>query len=126
MRGISPARRVAFEALREVADGGYASDALRQKSGSLDARDAGLAAQIVFGCLRFQAQLDFLIFIYSGRKANRLDSAVLIALRTAIFQLRYLERIPPHAAVHEAVELVKREQRAAAGLVNAVLRKVNR
>jgi len=44
-----------------------------------------------------------------------------------IFQLRYLDRIPAHAAVAESVELVKRAQkRSAAGFVNAVLRKVNR
>lgn len=47
-------------------------------------------------------------------------------MRAAIFQLRYLDRIPAHAAVHDAVEWVKRRQRAASGLVNAVLRKVDR
>ena len=44
-----------------------------------------------------------------------------------IFQLRYLDRIPAHAAVAESVELVKHaHKRSAAGFVNAVLRKVNR
>ena len=52
---------------------------------------------------------------------------VRIALRMGIYQLRYLERIPAHAAVTESVELVKRaHKRSAAGFVNAVLRKVNR
>jgi 16S rRNA (cytosine967-C5)-methyltransferase len=126
MGEISPARRVAFDVLQAVARGGYASDILRPQTRHLSARDAGLAAQIVFGCLRFQAQLDYLISHYSGRKSDTLDPAVLIVLRTAIFQLRYLERIPTHAAVHEAVELTKAQKRAAAGFVNAVLRKVNR
>ncbi len=126
MMPISPARVTAFEVLQAVASGAYASDALRDRSRTLEARDAGLASQIVFGCLRQQAQLDYLIFLYSGRKASQLDVPVAIALRAAIFQLRYLERIPAHAAVHESVELVKREKRAAAGLTNAVLRKVNR
>ncbi len=123
---ISPARRVAFDVLESVAGGGYASDALRERSAKLERRDAGLASQIVFGCLRYQQQLDYLIFRYSGRKAEGLDLAVSIALRSAIFQLRYLERIPAHAAVDEAVELVKQHKRAAVGLTNAVLRKVNR
>ncbi len=112
--------------LRAVARGGYASDALLERSSSLESRDAGLASQIVFGCLRYQAQLDYLIRHYSGRRATDLDEPVLIALRAAIFQIRYLDRIPSHAAVHESVELVKREKRAAAGFANAVLRKVNR
>jgi 16S rRNA (cytosine967-C5)-methyltransferase len=123
---LSPARQAAFEVLTAVSEGHYASDLLREHTRTLEGRDAGLAAQIVFGVLRYQAQLDYLIEIYSRRQANTLDRAVLIALRTAIFQLRYLERIPPHAAVHETVELVKQYKRPAAGLVNAVLRKVRR
>lgn len=126
IRSISRARLAAFEVLRAVSEGAYASDILRIQSRSLDPRDAGLASQIVFGCLRFQAQLDHLIFLYSGRKAADLDLPVRLVMRMALFQLRYLERIPAHAAVHDSVELVKSQKRAAAGLTNAVLRKVTR
>jgi hypothetical protein len=55
---ISPARQVAFDVLRKVHAGGYASDLLVKYSDKLDSRDAGLASEIVFGCLRYQAQLD--------------------------------------------------------------------
>lgn len=123
---ISPARSVAFDVLLAVEGGSYASDDLRSRSVTLSGRDAGLASQIVFGCLRFQSQLDHLIGLYSGRKLADLDPEVRIALRGAIFQMRYLERVPPHAAVHDSVEFVKKRQRAATGLANAVLRKVNR
>ena len=123
---LAPARRVAFAVLEEVASGGYASDLLRDSTRGLSARDAGLAGQIVMGSLRVQNQLDYLIQHYSGRPAESLDLPVVIALRTAIFQLRYLERIPPHAAVDDAVEFVKQRKRAASGLTNAVLRKTNR
>jgi 16S rRNA (cytosine967-C5)-methyltransferase len=126
IRSISRARLAAFEVLRAVSDGAYASDTLRIESRSLDSRDAGLASQIVFGCLRFQGQLDYLIFRYAGRKAADLDLPVRLAIRMAIFQLRYLERVPAHAAVHDSVELVKSQKRAATGLTNAVLRKVTR
>jgi 16S rRNA (cytosine967-C5)-methyltransferase len=86
-----------------------------------------LAESIVLGCLRYQAQLDYLIEYFSGRKQPKLDDVVRIALRMGIFQLRYLDRIPAHAAVTESVELVKQaHKRSAAGFVNAVLRKVNR
>ncbi len=123
---ISPARRAAFAVLQAVSEGAYASDQLRSETRSLETRDAGLAAQIVFGCLRFQAQLDYLILTYSGKGANALDLPVRIALRMAIFQIRYLQRVPAHAAVHDSVELVKVHKRAATGLANAVLRKVTR
>ena len=118
------ARTVAFEILQRVERGGYASDLLRYAA--LDPRDAGLASQIVFGVLRFRAQLDFLIEHYGGR-ARKLDPQVRTALRMGLFQARYLERVPAHAALAESVELVKRARKtSAAGLVNAVLRKADR
>ena len=121
---ISPARQIAFDVLRKVHQGGYASDLLLQRSVQLDPRDAGLASEIVFGCLRYQAQLDYLI---ARRVPRAPDAEVRIALRMGIYQLRYLDRIPPHAAVGESVELVKRVHKAsAAGLVNAILRKTDR
>ena len=107
--------------------GGYASDLLRARCEGLKSRDAGLAGEIVFGVLRFQGQLDFLIGHFSGRPARKLDREVRLALRIGIYQLRYLSRIPRHAAVTESVEMVRRaRKRSATGLVNAVLRKVDR
>jgi len=121
---LSPARTAAFDILHRVEQGGYASDLLR--AAPLDSRDAGLAGEIVFGVLRRRAQLDYLIERYSGRRA-KLDVEVRQALRMGIYQLRYLDRVPAHAAVGESVGLVKRARKhSAAGFVNAVLRKVNR
>jgi len=124
---VSPAREIAFRVLKRVHGGGYASDLLRRQTAELEPRDAALAETIVFGCLRFQPQLDFLIESFARRAQPKLDEEVRIALRLGIYQLRYLERIPAHAAVAESVELVKRaHKRSAAGFVNAVLRKVTR
>ena len=125
LKRVSPAREIAFRVLQRAHGGGYATDLLRRESG--DPRDLALAESIVLGCLRHQSQLDYLIEFFSGRKQPKLDDEVRIALRMGIFQLRYLDRIPAHAAVAESVELVKQaHKRSAAGFVNAVLRKVNR
>ncbi|HEX3745426.1 MAG TPA: transcription antitermination factor NusB [Bryobacteraceae bacterium] len=122
----APARTLAFDILLRVERGAWASDLLLAHSAGLDSRDAGLAGEIVFGVLRYRAQLDFLIEHYSGRR-QKLDIEVRIALRMGIYQLRYLERIPPHAAVTDAVDLVKRaHKRSATGFVNAILRQVDR
>jgi 16S rRNA (cytosine967-C5)-methyltransferase len=122
----APARILAFDILRRVESGAWASDLLLAHSAGLDSRDAALASEIVFGVLRYRAQLDFLIEHYAGRR-QKLDLEVRIALRMAIYQLRHLERIPPHAAVTDAVDLVKRaRKRSAAGFVNAILRSVDR
>ncbi len=123
---VSPARRIAYSILQRVSGGGYATDLLLEQTLDLSSRDAGLASQLVFGCLRYQAQLDFLCFHYSRRRPADIEEAVRILLRMGIFQLRYLDRIPAHAAVNETVQLARQHRRAAAGFVNAVLRKVNR
>jgi len=121
---VSPARQIAYDILRKVADGGYASDLLLKHGAALDPRDAALASEIVFGCLRYQSQLDHLIRRFVPRT---LDPEIRLVLRMGIYQLRYLDRVPAHAAVSESVELAKRARKtSASGLVNAVLRKVDR
>lgn len=121
------AREIAFDILMAVETGGYASDLLTVRCETLPSRDAGLAASIVLGVLRYKSQVDYLIKHYSGKPVKKLDIEVVNALRMAIFQLRYLDRIPAHAAVGESVELIKRaRKRSATGFANAVLRKVNR
>ncbi len=118
------ARGFAFDVLDAVEHGGFADDLLRAKS--LEPQEANLANELVFGVLRHRGQLDYLIGHYSG-KTGKLDKEVRNALRLGIYQIRYLDRIPPHAAVSTSVDLVKRARKASAvGFVNAVLRKVNR
>lgn len=120
------AREVAFDAALRVEKGAWAEEVLRTAVAALPPRDADLAWELVFGPLRVQSQLDHLITLYSG-KTSKLDPEVRIALRMGIYQMRYLDRIPAHAAVSGAVDLVKRaRKRSAMGFVNAVLRKVNR
>ena len=115
---------VAFKVLQATEDGGYASDLLLTEAATLDSRDAGLASEIVFGCLRRQGQLDWLIASVARRDADRMDTAVRIALRMGLYQLRHLDRVPAHASLNESVELVKMARKtSAAGLVNAVLRR---
>jgi 16S rRNA (cytosine967-C5)-methyltransferase len=120
-------REIAFDILMAVETGGYASDLLATRCEALPSRDAGLAESIVLGVLRYRSQLDYLIQHYSGKPVRKLDIEVVNALRMAVFQLRYLDRVPAHAAVSESVDLIKRaKKRSATGFANAVLRKVNR
>ena len=81
----------------------------------------------MLGVLRWQIRLDIEIKRLLKRPNARLDAEVLIALRLGAFQLRFLERIPAHAAIDESVELTKQSgHRFAAGMVNAVLRAIAR
>ncbi len=124
---ISPARRAAFEILTLVAEGSGHSDELLHSARmkGLSAEDSRLTTALVMGVLRWQIALDAEIRSYLQRPEQRLAEEVALALRLGVFQLRHMDRIPAHAALSESVELCKwAEQPHAAGMVNAVLRKV--
>jgi 16S rRNA (cytosine967-C5)-methyltransferase len=127
--GVSPARAAAFEILRRVETEGafaailLASDALEE----LSAQDRSLCHELVLGTLRRQLWLDHLIEYYARRRADGMDAPVRLVLRMGLYQLRFLSRIPPSAAVNEAVKLVRRARvRSADSFVNAVLRRATR
>ena len=127
MTKLSPARPAAFGALLAVDRGAWSAEAIAAKSTHLDARDAALASDIVFGTLRRRGELDALIGQYSKRAVDRLDPAVRTALQMALYQIRFLDRVPGHAAVNDSVELVRRAGKSsAASFVNAILRRAIR
>jgi 16S rRNA (cytosine967-C5)-methyltransferase len=124
---ISPARAAAFDVLLRVeTQDAYASELLHSPLlGKLSPRDHGLTTEIVMGVLRWRSRLDESIAAASSRQLGKLDPEVLAALRIAAYQLQYLTRVPPSAAINESVELVKRARKAsAAPFANAVLRKL--
>jgi 16S rRNA (cytosine967-C5)-methyltransferase len=126
---IAPARLAAYEVLRavsrEVSD---LSGALAQVRSRLDdERDRALAGEIATGTLRWQGAFDHIIATFATRPVARLDPEVLDILRLTTFQLLHLDRIPASAAVNDAVALTgKVGKRSASGLVNAILRRINR
>lgn len=90
-----------------------------QRTAALSRRDRALLTTLVYGATRMRRPLDWLI----DRCADRVHPEIRQHLRIALFQIRYLSRIPRHAAVNEAVELAKGVSARSAGFVNAVLRK---
>ncbi len=87
-------------------------------------RDAGLATELGYGALRARGLLDAIIEACAERPLERVEPALLDALRLGAYQL-LRTRIPPHAAVDTTVEVVRAQAGSrAAGFVNAILRKV--
>ena len=124
---VSAARWTAFRILRRVElEGAFAADLLHAlRPADLEARDLALAEELALGVLRRQGELDWLLEQAAGRPVDPLDPEVRLALRLGAYQLRHLDRVPERAAVWESVEIDKRARKAsAAGLVNAVLRKL--
>jgi 16S rRNA (cytosine967-C5)-methyltransferase len=126
---VSPARAAAFAILLRVErEASYASELLHAPSyENLSTRDHALATELVMGALRWQSRLDDELSAVSSQPLAKLDLEILVALRLALYQFRWLSRVPKHAALNESVELVKRaRKRSAASFVNAVLRKLER
>lgn len=129
-RAAPSPRRIAFDVLLRVEEGGaYASralDAALARAGALDARDAGLATELVYGTLRRALALDAALAPHASRPIAKADPAARTALRLGAYELLYLGTAP-HAAVGEAVALAKgADHGRAAGFVNAVLRALSR
>ena len=121
---MDKARSTAFETLNRCFKSG-AWSALTLDSlingRALDRRDAAFATWLTYGVIRNYALLDFWI----DRHCSRLDLKVRNILRMGAYQLKLSDRIPESAAVNESVQLAKDGGcRSAAGLVNAVLRKI--
>src|SRR6266853_5960845 len=124
---VSLARAAAFEILLRIeTTQAYASELLHaSRFAKLSPPDHGLLTELVMGVLRWRGVLDNKIAQHSSQPPARWDVEVLMALRLGTYQILFLDRVPRHAAVNESVELVKSaHKRSAAGLVNAVLRKI--
>ena len=119
------ARTAALTALERCArDGAWSAAALDVvlRDYALEPRDAGLAARLFLGVLQNDRYLDHYIDLYCQSKT---EPRLRQILRLGAYQLLFLDKIPPHAAVSETVELCREAKLdRAASLVNAVLRRL--
>ncbi|MGM9618361.1 MAG: 16S rRNA (cytosine(967)-C(5))-methyltransferase RsmB [Oscillospiraceae bacterium] len=91
----------------------------------LDSRDAAFASRLCYGVLQNRAMLDSRLGLYCTQRVDHLEPAVREVLRLGAYQILFMDRVPDSAAVSESVEQIRRAGRPqAAGLVNAVLRKL--
>jgi len=119
----SMARQAALKTLKQVFDGQSLSAVQPHTTDKLDdARDRGLANEIVNGVLRWRWQLEFFISRLVKKPLKKKDIDVQLVLLMAIYELKEC-RTPDYAVINESVELVRKSgKKWAAGLVNAVLR----
>jgi 16S rRNA (cytosine967-C5)-methyltransferase len=108
-------------------DDAYASAALAAALGrsQLEAADRALATELVYGVLRLRTRLAHALNARAARGGLQVDPTTRIALEVAAYQILFLDRVPAHAAVDDAVGAVKRAHGARlAGFANALLRKL--
>jgi 16S rRNA (cytosine967-C5)-methyltransferase len=105
----------------------FASEALRELriAGQLAGREAGLALEIAHGALRHVVTIEHVLAVLARFDRDRTPPRVRAVLYTGAYQLIWLDRIPPFAAVDGAVDVARRlTPGRAPGMVNAVLRRV--
>jgi len=122
---VSPARAAAYETVFRVFEqDAYADRTLRTAVASLDQRDRAFAQRLGYGTIQRVRTLDYAIEQLGRRPMRKLDPPVRAALRLGAYELGFMQT-PRHAAVNEAVELVRRARlERAVAFTNAVLRRV--
>ncbi|HRU06046.1 MAG TPA: transcription antitermination factor NusB [Candidatus Brocadiia bacterium] len=128
-RGANPRRHALEIVSAALAGRAFVQDQVDAlaRSGRLSKPDLGLAAEIAYTTVRRLATLDAVLAPLSSRPLEDLQPALLNILRCAACQLLFLDRIPAHAAVDEAVRLARSTGHGrASGFINAVLRQLTR
>jgi len=111
---------------RVIADGKSLATLLPRDLSSLPPADRAFAQELVYGTLRFYIALDALIKPLLQKPLKHKDSDIYALLLTGVYQLRYLST-PAHAAINETVDAALTLKKDwAKGLINAVLRNVQR
>lgn len=118
-------RELALEVLMKIEKNDAYSHILLNETihkAPLNDRDIALLTEIVYGTIQRRDTLDFYLQPFT-KNAKKIQLWVQMLLRLSVYQLVYLSKIPPHAVVHEAVEIAKkRGHKGASGFVNGVLR----
>ncbi len=110
---------------RTMRDKSYSNIAVDTVIGreNLTGKDRSLFCVLVYGVIEKKITLDFLIDSLSTLPPNAIELSTRNLLRMGLYQLRFLDRIPDHAALNETVALAPRRSR---GFVNAILRSYTR
>jgi 16S rRNA (cytosine967-C5)-methyltransferase len=127
---VSPVRALAFAVVRATfEEGAFTERAFRAEADrlGLGGRDRAQAQRLAYGAVQRRGTSDVAIERLAGRSTRLLDPPVLAALRLGLYELLFADATPDHAAVDQAVELVKAAGAAhASGFANAVLRRAAR
>jgi 16S rRNA (cytosine967-C5)-methyltransferase len=127
---VSPARSLAYATVRATfEEGAFTERAFRAEADRLevDGRERAQAQRLAYGAVQRRGTTDVAIERLAGRSTRLLDPPVLAALRLGLYELLFADATPDHAAVDQAVELVKAAGAGhASGFVNAILRRAVR
>ena len=119
-------RHIALDILCRVERGAYLDRVLDAQRNLLPDPDGDLLQHLVRGTLTYRARLDHILTPYLKKPLSRQNAKLRNLLRLGVYQLQYLDRVPPYAVVSESVILARHILgEPIAKLVNAVLRGVS-
>lgn len=128
MTKVETARNLALAVLEDVfVNQAYSNIALNKhlKGSQLSAADKGLVTEIVYGTVARKLTLEWYLSHFIQDR-DKLDNWLYVLLLMSVYQVRFLDKVPDHAVVNEAVELAKARKKGSEKLVNAVLRRILR
>ena len=97
------------------------------KKYNFEGLDKSFFTALFYGTVEKMLTLDYCIAALSSIKTEKIDSMVMCLLRTGLYQILFMDRVPDSAAVNESVKLAKRYcPKSSVGYVNAVLRSASR
>ena len=127
---MANARKVAVKVLVKIEkEGAYSNLAVADalKNGELNPQDKALATALIYGVLDRKITLDYILSQFLKNPVSKTEVFTLNVLRTALYQIKYMDKIPTSAAVNEAVKIMKSSKFSRnSGFVNGVLRSVLR
>ena len=118
------ARKIIVEILDNVLlNGAYSNIEINKQfaSNDIDPKDKGLITEVVYGTIKYKKMIDIILSNFVA-DIGKIDESVVNILRSAIYQMKFLDRVPPYAIVNEAVNLTKETEPNLAKFVNGVLR----
>ena len=128
MTKVETARSLALAVLEDVfINQAYSNIALNKhlKGSQLSAADKGLVTEIVYGTVARKLTLEWYLSHFIQDR-DKLDNWLYVLLLMSAYQVRFLDKVPDHAVVNEAVEIAKSRKKGSEKLVNAVLRRILR
>lgn len=126
---LSNSREITMEILVDIdQNGAYSNKSIdRHLNKSLSTQDENLIRELVYGVLENKIYIDYILSKASKIKIKKIHYQIIQILRTAIYQIIFMDKIPASAAVNEAVNLAKKYgHKGTIGFVNGVLRSIVR
>lgn len=123
-------REIAFDILYDIfINKAYSNISINKylKRYSINSIDRRFIKELVFGTVERKYTLDFIISFFANRSISNIDKETLIILEIAFYQLKFMDKVPPYAAVNESIELAKKiTGYGSSKFVNAILRNYQR